>query len=119
MRCNAAEALGRIGDVRAVEPLLIALKESITDVRNISAEALGKIGDARAIEPLITALDDNSWNVRSAAARALVSMYQGHKLDHQANQQVLALRTEIVKSHRDVENCGDHGDKGIGVDFPL
>ena len=35
MRKNAAEALGEIGDVRAVEPLVIALKGEDVSVRKM------------------------------------------------------------------------------------
>jgi HEAT repeat protein len=58
VRKAAAEALGKIGDTRAVEPLIAALKTRDSDVRQAAAEALGKIGDARAVEPLIAALKD-------------------------------------------------------------
>lgn len=39
----AAEAIGRMGDTRAVEPLKKALKDEIRNVRSKAAEALGKI----------------------------------------------------------------------------
>jgi hypothetical protein len=65
----AASALGAIGDARAVEGLLIALREANWDVRPLGAEALGKIGDARAVEGLLAALHDA--NARRAAAEAL------------------------------------------------
>ncbi len=69
VRKTAAEALGQIGDVRAVEPLIVALKEG--DMRRVSAEALGKIGDTRAVEPLIATLKDKDSDVCKAAAEAL------------------------------------------------
>jgi HEAT repeat protein len=50
----AATALGQIGDARAIEPLIGALKGGIAT----AADALGQIGDARAVEPLIAALED-------------------------------------------------------------
>ena len=70
---TAAEALGKIGDPRAVEALITALKdESVSDnVRQAAGEALGKIGDARAVEPLIAILKNGSSDVRQAAAEAL------------------------------------------------
>lgn len=57
-RQPAAEALGKLGDVRAVNPLIAALKDKQWDVRLTAAEALGKLKDTRAVEPLITALKD-------------------------------------------------------------
>jgi HEAT repeat protein len=45
-----ADALGMLGDPRAVEPLIMALDD--VDVRESAAEALGRIGDIRALESL-------------------------------------------------------------------
>jgi HEAT repeat protein len=70
-RCHAAETLGEIGDTRAVEPLIHALKNNYTNVREKIAEALGKIGKP-ALMPLIHALDVGASHVRGYAARALV-----------------------------------------------
>jgi HEAT repeat protein len=55
----------------AVEPLIAALKDENSDVRQAAAKALGKIGDPRAVEPLIAALKDYYSGVRYAAADAL------------------------------------------------
>ena len=63
---SAAEALGRIGDARAVDPLIAALRDEDIYVVRSAAEALGRIGDARAVDPLIAALRDEDV-VRSAA----------------------------------------------------
>ena len=101
VRANAADALGKIGGSRAVEPLARALRDpdwhvqsramlalieigkpaveplknalSNTDwqVRRGAAEALGEIGDRRAVEPLTKALNDADWEVREKVAKAL------------------------------------------------
>jgi HEAT repeat protein len=55
VRMCAAEALGKIKDIRAVEPLISAL-ENDDDVRIWAATALGEIGDIRAVRPLFSAL---------------------------------------------------------------
>ena len=65
------EALGGIGDRRAVEPLMEALKDESSLVREKAAAALGRIGDKRAVDPLIHALTDEDRDVRSRAAWAL------------------------------------------------
>ena len=65
------EVLGKIGDSRAVEPLISILKDENSDVRKTAAEAFGEIGDPQAVEPLIDALEDKDWGVRLAAVRAL------------------------------------------------
>ena len=72
MRKAAAEALGQIGDTRAVEPLVAALKDPDDHwLRYYAAEALGQIGNTRAVELLVAALKDETTQVREAAAGAL------------------------------------------------
>jgi HEAT repeat protein/CheY-like chemotaxis protein len=70
-RLAVAEALGRIGDERAVEPLLGLLEDRDRDVRQAAVAALGRIGDERALEPLLGLLEDRDRDVRQAAAEAL------------------------------------------------
>ena len=70
VRLAAASALGRVGDSRAVEPLLSALKDQ-PRVEEVTIIALGKIGDARAVSSLITALEDANWEIRGTIAKAL------------------------------------------------
>ncbi len=50
--------LGKLGDKRAVLPLIEALKDEDEDVRKEAAEALGELEDKRAVVPLIEALKD-------------------------------------------------------------
>jgi len=64
----AAEALGKIGDVRAIEPLIAALKDIDSSVCEAAAKSLGKIGDVRAIEPLIAALEVRHLDVEACVA---------------------------------------------------
>ena len=70
-RRRAASALGNIGDKRAVEPLIQALKEENVHIRRATAGALNNIGDKRAVEPLILALNDEDKSVRTLAAGAI------------------------------------------------
>jgi len=71
LRQDAAQALGQIGDSRAVEPLIVALADKNAEGRRRAAEALGRIGDDRAVEPLIVALADMNGDVHISAAVAL------------------------------------------------
>jgi len=98
VRHGAAEALGKIGDARAVDPLIALLEktegeaqperprtvyypgvgaasaapsEPDPDVRSTAVTALAKIKDARVVPALIARLKDRDANVRLAAATAL------------------------------------------------
>ena len=85
VRGGAAEALGEIGDPRAVEPLIAALAQPSRSsphapdgdaageirVLKAAAEALGKLGHPGAVEPLMTALAEGPSSVRRSAAAAL------------------------------------------------
>ncbi len=71
VRMIAADALGRIGDPRAVGALKEALNDGDASVRRSVVVALGHIGDVRAIEVLIEASKDENANVRRNAAEAL------------------------------------------------
>jgi len=89
VRKDAVEALGNIGDARAVEPLIKALGDRNKEICLHAAWALGEIGDVRAVEPLIKALSDKDslreelvwkkgrdYRVRDAAKEALKKL--GH-----------------------------------------
>ncbi len=55
VREDAVRALGQIGDVRAAEFLITAMKEP--GMRPLAVEALGRIGDRRAVPVLINVLE--------------------------------------------------------------
>ena len=71
IRQVAAKALKEIGDSKAVDPLIRALKDGNHEIKEIAAEALGKIGNPRAVEPLIEVLGDRNWISRKTAIKAL------------------------------------------------
>jgi HEAT repeat protein len=121
VRISTAEALGKIGDGRAAEPLIslfgyvldnmretafaavlsigapavgpliAALSQRNTKVRNNAAQALARIGDPRTVEPLIASLKSNSIDYASQivvvealgkigdarAAESLISLFGG------------------------------------------
>ena len=76
-----AHVLGRIGDKRAVDPLIAILKNSNKVVHSEAIWALGKIGDVRAVDPLIDALKDADINKRYNAAMALGKIGDARALD--------------------------------------
>lgn len=73
---RAAKALGESGDVRAVEPLLMALHDSNSCVRIAAARALGEIGDPRSEGELMMAMHDEYHDVRECARYALQKLHR-------------------------------------------
>jgi tetratricopeptide (TPR) repeat protein len=55
LRWMAANALGELGDSRAVVPLIAALQDTYSYARKSAARALLQLGDARALAPLLQA----------------------------------------------------------------
>lgn len=70
VRRSAANALGKIGDPRAVEPLTQTLNDQPL-IREVTVRALGKIGDPRAVDALIGVLKDDKQSIQGTAAKAL------------------------------------------------
>jgi len=68
---NAVRALGEIKDPRAVEPLIVTLRDTFFNLRVSAATALGEIKDPRAVGPLVAAMKDTDLRVRKAASGAL------------------------------------------------
>jgi HEAT repeat protein len=69
-RKGAMETLGEIGDARAVEPLMDAVKDGVPGALELAAQALVKIGEP-AVEPLCHVLQDRGPSVRRTAVHAL------------------------------------------------
>lgn len=96
IRLSAASALAKVGDSRAVNPLITALDDQ-RGVKEVAALALGEIGDPRAVEPLVDELANENWEVRSSVAKAL-----GKLGDDRAIQPLINLlkdRNENVRWH--------------------
>jgi HEAT repeat protein len=69
-----AIALGKIGDRRAVEPLIRALKDEDREIRFRAPEVLQNFQDTRTILPLVNLLEDEDHEVQGWAASALRKM---------------------------------------------
>ena len=67
-------ALGKIGDKKAVEPLIKAISNQDPTFRSAAEEALGLIGDEEAVPSLIKALENDDISVRRHAAGALAKI---------------------------------------------
>ncbi len=68
---GAIEALGEIGDTRALRALLSALKSSDSAVCVAAVDALCRVGGPQVVEPLIAALGHRNGHVRAAAVDSL------------------------------------------------
>lgn len=71
---RVGEALSKIVDKRAIEPLVAILKDIDSPVRWAAVTALGNIGDERAVEPIVAALIDKNSNLVMYAPEALVKI---------------------------------------------
>ncbi len=71
LRHKAAEALGRLGDLRGIQPLMNALGDPDAEVRWRAALSLGMLGDHRVFSSLVVALDDPVFEVKRRAAESI------------------------------------------------
>ena len=127
VRLAVVGALGKIKDPRAAQPLVDALFDKDNAVCKQAALALEEFG-APAVEPLIATLTYSNSDAARTAARILVRMYKALQPGEAQKHLILAQR-DLITSHYDgpcsgVNDCGipfygGHGDKGLGVDFPL
>lgn len=76
LRISAIQALGRMGDSRAIMPLmrLLGLQAENYRIRLAAAESLGRLGDSQALNPLINIVEDEqetSVYLKESAVKAL------------------------------------------------
>lgn len=80
-RLAAVTALARLGDKRALKPLVGALSDPNPQVRVIAAVALGKLGHKAALPALRNAArDDTDAQVRANAREATLAVAKSNKL---------------------------------------
>ncbi len=80
-RKSAAEALGKLGDTRAVEPLIRILNDKNREVREKVIEALGALGDIRALEPLFEVYKDKDEYIRFRVLLAISNFRDERVID--------------------------------------
>ncbi|MGD0801904.1 MAG: HEAT repeat domain-containing protein [Terracidiphilus sp.] len=71
VRVLAALALCTDKDARAIDPLVVSVKDKFANLRLLSALALGNYKDQRAIDALTAALQDSDDRVRQQAEESL------------------------------------------------
>ncbi|HNX17119.1 MAG TPA: HEAT repeat domain-containing protein [Methanoregula sp.] len=91
-RYRAAEALGKLADEKAIQPLVAGLKDNRDHVRYMAAKGLKEMGDSQAIDPLLILLKDENRFVRLMTVRAL-SAIGGNKVET-ALKECLTIETD-------------------------
>jgi len=71
VRLKAAETLGKLGDLRGVQPLINALADPDAEIRWRAVLSLGMLADQRAFGALVVALDDPVFEVKRRAAESI------------------------------------------------
>jgi hypothetical protein len=109
LRAGVAKALGAIGDARAVDALIEALKDKDSDVRENSIDALVKIAkkDLGVVDKLINVLRDKDSDVRGGIAKVLGNLGWDPKSEEE--------RVLYYIANGDWDECVKMG--GVAVEF--
>jgi HEAT repeat protein len=105
VRKAAAEALGRLSEKSAVEPLTLLLTDPDHDVREAVVEALGQIHERSAITALVVALTDAQSSVRHVAAGVLRKIDPDWRRSEEAQRAVPALKSALASRDYWVRHC--------------
>ncbi len=108
VRDDAITELGRLGDRRAVGPLIVLLKDPNVYIRDNAINSLGLIGDRHAVGPLLESLREQNVYIRDNAITAL-----GRLRDPRAVEPLIALLGDRNVYLRDNAACalGEIGDR--------
>lgn len=105
VRIRAIEFLGSQGDRTAIPELIIAVSDSVIEVKAKAAWALGMLQAKEAVEPVSSLLKDPEGRVRQSASRALLQIEEPDALP--ALREALAVEVDKwVK--RDIEEAITH-----------
>ena len=88
VRGRAALMLGKMGDTRAVGPLIRALDAPGYQTPLYAVQSLGLLGDPRAIDPLRGIAENSKDKLRDAAVMALRRL--GHQSEREDNEEPVA-----------------------------
>jgi hypothetical protein len=123
-RLSAVLSLARLGDKRALKPLVSALHDPSAQVRAIAATPLGKLGHKAAIPALKTAsTDDTDAAVRTNASEALKSVEKANGIAGEAPVQARTTKAKTSGFGRSPHAVEDRPDlyvlvKGANDDSP-
>lgn len=109
-RAFASLILGRIGDRRAVEPIIWVLSTDHWFARRVAIVALGFLKDERAIEPLVRMARDPDERVRAELATSISAF-----ADARAVITIIRLQSDPSEKVREQANRG----AGYGIAYHL
>ncbi|HPZ08683.1 MAG TPA: HEAT repeat domain-containing protein [Candidatus Eremiobacteraeota bacterium] len=96
VRSFAARILGKIGEKKAVKPLIELLNDREGYVRYFSIEALGKLGELSALPYLIRCLIDNCGNIRTYVVDSIIYLLENFP-DEPTPQELMILEDSLGK----------------------
>jgi HEAT repeat protein len=108
VRRVTVNVLGKLGDKRALDSLVVVLRDENKWVRESTTDALVKLRDVRAVEPMLATLKDDDADIRRRAINVL-----GVLGDLRAVEPLLALLSDENNDVRkaSIVALGDLGDK--------
>ncbi|MDQ7816623.1 MAG: HEAT repeat domain-containing protein [Melioribacteraceae bacterium] len=102
VRYRTIETLALRKVVSAIPLIIPALKDTLSNIREIAVFSLGHIGDRRAVSPLIEKLNDTSGNVRYYTIAALDKLQDSAAVDPiinlLSNEKSLNVKTKAAES---------------------
>ncbi|MBS1121760.1 MAG: hypothetical protein H6Q90_3988 [Deltaproteobacteria bacterium] len=109
-RLSAVVSLARLGDKRAMKPLVAALADPDSKIRAIAAVGLGKLGHKAALPALrSTATDDADPDVRNRARQATLAVAKANRLPDpfgSTTEPVTPTATSTVAAKRKSSRAG-------------
>jgi hypothetical protein len=100
VRQSAVQALGQIGDARALDTLVLFMDDDVAAVRQAAARSLGQIGGPAALKALLSAANHSTARVRVAATCGLGEIGGDPALGEAAVRRLIALLSERTGSVR-------------------
>jgi HEAT repeat protein len=91
VRKRAVQAIGELGDPRAVAPLIAALSDPVEEVRAAAAAALGKRKEASAADRLVKLLEH-----KDAAAAPALAQIAGPPLVHRLSEMLGQVPDDLL-----------------------
>lgn len=107
-------ALGNIGDPRAIDPLLAALRGPDATLRSAAATALEKIGHERSVKPLIAALGQQNSEVRRLAIKVLANIGSRHEEPALRKEIAVALNAILSDGEQEIGSAAAQALDQIG-----